>query len=47
MLKQMFVDIVNNTKGVNRDFTTILDQRDVINRIAAELIEVIPSSWIE
>jgi DGQHR domain-containing protein len=37
--KQMFVDIANNAKGVNPDFTTILDQRDVINRIAAELIE--------
>ena len=37
--KQMFVDIANNAKGINRDFTTILDQRDVINRIAAELIE--------
>jgi len=37
--KQMFVDIANNAKGVNRDFTTILDQRDVINRIAVDLIE--------
>jgi len=40
--KQMFVDIANNAKGVNRDFTTILDQRDVINRIAVELIESHP-----
>jgi hypothetical protein len=37
--KQMFVDIASNAKGVNKDFTTILDQRDVINRIAVELIE--------
>ena len=40
--KQMFVDIANNAKGVGRDFTTILDQRDVINRIAVELIESHP-----
>lgn len=40
--KQMFVDIANNAKGVNPDFTTILDQRDVINRIAVELIEEHP-----
>lgn len=37
--KQMFVDIADNAKGVNPDFTTILDQRDVINRMAAQLIE--------
>lgn len=37
--KQMFADINNNAKGVNPDYTTILDQRQVINRIAAELIE--------
>jgi DGQHR domain-containing protein len=37
--KQMFVDIASNAKGVNRDFTTILDQRDVINRIAVDLME--------
>jgi DGQHR domain-containing protein len=37
--KQMFVDIANNARGVSRDFTTVLDQRDVINRIAVELIE--------
>jgi hypothetical protein len=37
--KQMFVDIADNAKGVNPDFTTILDQRDVINRIAADLID--------
>jgi hypothetical protein len=36
---QMFVDIANNAKGVNPDFTTILDQRNVINRMATELIE--------
>lgn len=37
--KQMFADINNNAKGVNPDYTTILDQRLVVNRIAAELIE--------
>ncbi|HEX3734047.1 MAG TPA: DNA sulfur modification protein DndB [Solirubrobacterales bacterium] len=37
--KQMFVDIADNAKGVNPDFTTILDQRDVVNRMAAQLIE--------
>jgi hypothetical protein len=37
--KQMFGDINNNAKGVNPDYTTLLDQRDVINRIAVQLIE--------
>jgi len=37
--KQMFGDINNNAKGVNPDFTTVLDQRDVVNRIALRLIE--------
>jgi DGQHR domain-containing protein len=37
--KQMFGDINNNAKGVNPDFTTILDQRDVVNRIAVQVIE--------
>jgi DGQHR domain-containing protein len=36
--KQMFADINNNAKGVNPDYTTILDQRDVVNRIAVDLI---------
>jgi hypothetical protein len=36
---QMFVDIANNAKGVNPDFTAILDQRSVVNRIAAVLID--------
>ena len=40
--KQMFADINNNAKGVNPDFTTVLDQREVVNRIAAELIEDYP-----
>lgn len=40
--KQMFADINNNAKGVNQDFTTVLDQREVVNRIAAELIEDFP-----
>jgi hypothetical protein len=40
--KQIFADINNNAKGVNPDYTTILDQRDVINRIAAEMIEEHP-----
>ena len=37
--KQMFGDINNNAKGVNPDYTTVLDQRDVVNRIAVQLIE--------
>ena len=39
---QMFVDIANNAKGVNPDFTAILDQRSVVNRIAAVLIDEHP-----
>ena len=35
----MFVDIADNAKGVNPDFTTNLDQRDVINRMASDLID--------
>lgn len=37
--KQMFGDINNNSKGVNPDYTTLLDQRDVVNRIAVQVIE--------
>ncbi len=37
--KQMFVDIADNAKGINRDLTTILDQRAAVNRISVELIE--------
>lgn len=37
--KQMFADINNNAKGVNPDYTTFLDQRDVVNRISVKLIE--------
>jgi len=36
--KLMFADINNNAKGVNADLTTVLNQREVINRIALELI---------
>jgi DGQHR domain-containing protein len=37
--KQMFADINNNAKGVNPDYTTLLDQRYVVNRIAVEVME--------
>ena len=37
--KLMFADINNNAKGVNADLTTILNQRDIVNRIALQLIE--------
>jgi hypothetical protein len=37
--KQMFVDIADNAKGINRDLTTVLDQREAVNRISVELIE--------
>jgi hypothetical protein len=37
--KQMFADINNNAKGVNPDYTTYLDQREVVNRIAVDLID--------
>jgi hypothetical protein len=40
--KEMFVDINNNAKGVNQDFTTFLDRRDIVNRIAADLMEKHP-----
>lgn len=40
--KQMFADINNNSKGVNPDFTTVLDQRSAVNRIAHDLIESHP-----
>ncbi|CAN5352339.1 hypothetical protein BH09ACT6_BH09ACT6_00290 [soil metagenome] len=36
---QLFADINTNLRGVSKDFTTILDQRNVVNRIALELIE--------
>ena len=36
---QLFADINTNLRGVNKDFTTILDQRNIVNRIALELIE--------
>lgn len=35
--RQMFVDIARNAKGVNPDFTVILDERSVVNRIAVDL----------
>ena len=35
--KQMFVDIARNAKGVNPDFTTVLDSRSVVHRIALEV----------
>lgn len=37
--KLMFADINNNAKGVNADLTTVLNQRDIVNRIALQLIE--------
>jgi hypothetical protein len=37
--KQMFADIANNAKGISPDFTTVLDQREVTNRAAMQLIE--------
>ena len=37
---QMFVDIADNAKGVNPDFTSVLDRRDVVNRIAADLSRI-------
>ncbi len=37
--KQMFADINNNAKGVNPDYTTYLDQREIVNRISVDLIE--------
>jgi DGQHR domain-containing protein len=40
--RMLFVDINNNLKGVNKDFTTVLNQRDVMNRIARALIETHP-----
>ncbi len=36
--KQIFVDIANNAKGVNPDYTTVLDQSDVVNRIAVDVM---------
>lgn len=35
--EQMFVDIARNAKGVNPDFTAVLDQRQAVNRIAVRL----------
>jgi hypothetical protein len=40
--KQLFADINTNLRGVSKDFTTILDQRGIINRIALQLIETHP-----
>ena len=40
--KEMFVDINNNAKGVNQDFTTYLDRREIVNVIVGELIEKHP-----
>lgn len=40
--KQLFTDINNNAKGVNPDFTTMLDQREAVNRIAVDLINTHP-----
>jgi hypothetical protein len=37
--KQLFADINTNLRGVSKDFTTILDQRGVVNRVALQLIE--------
>jgi hypothetical protein len=34
---QMFVDIADNAKGISRDFRVVLDQRQVVNRIATRL----------
>ena len=39
---EMFVDINNNSKGVNPDYTSYLDRRDVVNRISADLMEKHP-----
>lgn len=39
---QMFGDINNNAKGVNADLRTVLDQRDVVNRIVVSLMEEHP-----
>jgi len=36
---QMFGDINNNAKGVNADLRTVLDQRDVVNRVAFQMIQ--------
>jgi hypothetical protein len=36
---QMFVDIATNAKGVNPDFTRVLDQREVVNRIGVHLVD--------
>ena len=35
----MFVDIADNAKGISRDFRIVLDQRQVINRIATNLMD--------
>ena len=39
---EMFVDINNNSKGVNPDYTSYLDRRDVVNRVSADLMEKHP-----
>lgn len=42
MARQMFVDIAQNAKGVNPDYTKVLDQRESVNRIAMDLIDTHP-----
>ncbi len=39
---EMFVDINNNSKGVNPDYTSYLDRRDVVNRVSADLMDKHP-----
>lgn len=41
---QMFSDIARNAKGINPDFATMLDRRDVVHRIAGDIIEITPLS---
>jgi hypothetical protein len=40
--KRLFVDINDNVKGVRPDFRTILNDRDIINVVAVDLIETHP-----
>jgi hypothetical protein len=37
--QEMFVDIADNAKGIPKDLTTTLDQREAVNRISIDLIE--------
>ena len=37
--RQMFVDINNNAKGVNPDYTSYLDRRDIVNQVSIDLME--------